>query len=177
MSIKKIIIYNLIALAMLVLSRVLSSPFDNVTPDLGNLLWLPIGAAILSYLLFGFRVFPGVLLGYLIAEVIVEGGVVDISQKEVLKRTASSIAPILSIAIMRLFNLSKFFEGSKIKISHVVFLILLSAIFSTLVKALLIDNELPRLDSYITTYLVGDLIGGIVFIYIGIKISSLIFKK
>jgi len=84
MSIKKIIICNLIALTMIVLARVLSSPFDNVTPDIGNLLWFPIGAAVLSYLLFGFRVFPGVLLGYLIAEVIVEGGIVDISQKEVL---------------------------------------------------------------------------------------------
>jgi len=177
MRLQKIVIYNLIALALLVLARVLSSPFDNITPDLGNMLWFPIGAAILSYLLFGFRVFPGVLLGYLIAEVIVEGGIVDISQKEVLKRTASSLAPILSIGIMRSFNLSQFFNEIKIKISHVLFLIFLSAIFSTLLKALLIDNGLPALDNYITTYLIGDLIGGVVFIYIGIKVSNLIYKK
>lgn len=172
MGFQKIVIYNLIALALLVLARVLSLPFDNATPDLGNMLWFPIGAAILSYLLFGFRVFPGVLLGYLIAEVIVEGGIVDISQKELLKRTASSLAPILSIGIMRSFNLSQFFDENKIKISHVIFLILLSAIFSTLLKALLIDNELPGLDNYITTYLMGDLLGGIIFVYLGIKFLS-----
>ena len=73
---------------------------------------------------------------------------------------------------MRIFNLSKFFEEAKIKISHVLFLIFLSAIFSTLLKALLIDNELPSLDSYITTYLMGDLLGGVIFVYLGIKILS-----
>jgi len=177
MSINKIITYNLIALAMLVLSRVLSSPFDNITPDLGNMLWLPIGAAILSYLLFSFRVFPGVFFGYLIAEIIVEGGVIDITQKEVLKRMASSLAPVFSIGVMRLFNLSNFFDDNKINMSHIIFLIFLSAITSTLLKALLIDNELPGLDGYITTYLMGDIIGGIVFIYIGIKIFSSAFDK
>lgn len=177
MSINKIITYNLIAFAMLVLSRVLSSPFDNITPDLGNMLWLPIGAAILSYLLFSFRVLPGVFFGYLIAEIIVEGGVVDITQKEVLKRMASSLAPVFSIGVMRLFNLSNFFDDNKINMGHIIFLIFLSAITSTLLKALLIDNELPGLDGYITTYLMGDIIGGIVFIYIGIKVFSSAFDK
>ena len=162
---------------MLVFSRILSSPFDNVTTDLGNMLWLPSGAAILSYLLFGFRVLPGVFLGYLIGEVIVEFGIVDISQKEVLKRTASSLAPIISIGIMRYFSLSNFFDDDKINVGHVVFLIYLSAVISTLLKALLIDNELPELSKYISSYMIGDMIGGIVFIYVGIKLSHVFFKN
>lgn len=177
MNVKQFFLYNSIALVMLVISRILSFPFDEATSDLGNLLWFPIGAAILSYLLFGFKVFPGVLLGYLIAEMIIEGGVFDVTQREVLKRTASALAPVVSIGIMRMFNLSNFFDDKKINPGHVVFLIFLSAIISTLLKALLIDNQLPGLDSYITTYLIGDMIGGTIFIYMGIKVSSTFFAK
>ena len=176
-AVKQFILYNLIALAMLVISRVLSFPLDEATSDLGNLLWFPIGAAVLSYLLFGYKVFPGVLLGYLIAEAIIEGGVFDVTQKEVLKRTASALAPVIAIGTMRMFNLSEFFNDKKINPGHIVFLIFLSAIFSTLFKALLIDNQLPSLDSYITTYLIGDMIGGMLFVYMGIKIFSTFFAK
>jgi integral membrane sensor domain MASE1 len=177
MNIKQFIFYNLIALVILVVSRFLSFPFDEATSDLGNLLWFPIGAAILSYLLFGFKVFPGVLLGYIIAEMIIEGGVLDITQREVLKRTASALAPVISIGIMRMFTLSNFFDDEKINPGHIVFLIFLSAIISTLLKALLIDNQLPDLDSYITTYLIGDMIGGMIFIYMGIKVFTTFFAK
>ncbi len=162
---------------MLVAARFLSFPFDEATSDLGNLFWFPIGAAILSYLLFGFKVFPGVLLGYIIAEIVIEGGMFDITQREVLKRTASALAPIASISIMRIFTLSNFFDDEKINPGHIVFLIFLSAIISTLLKALLIDNQLPTLDSYITTYLIGDMIGGMIFIYVGIKAFSKLFAK
>jgi len=162
---------------MLLAARFLSFPFDEITSDLGNLFWFPIGAAILSYLLFGFKVFPGVLLGYIIAEIVIEGGMLDITQREVLKRTASALAPIASISIMRIFTLSNFFDDEKINPGHIVFLIFLSAIISTLLKALLIDNQLPALDSYITTYLIGDMIGGMIFIYVGIKAFSILFAK
>lgn len=171
-NLREFFLYNILAFVLLVSARVLSSPFDHLTPDIGNLLWFPIGAAILCYLLFGYRVFFGIFLGYLIAETIIEGGIFDISQKEILKRFASSIAPMVSIYLMRLFHLSKFFDDEKISISHVIFLVFFSAILSTLFKALLIENSLPGLDSYITTYLIGDILGGTIFIYLGIKIFS-----
>ena len=49
-------------------------PFDNYNISVANYLWLPMGASILSILLFGFRAFTGVLLGYLVAALIIKGG-------------------------------------------------------------------------------------------------------
>ena len=173
--------HTLIALMMVALSRVMISGLDSTDFAIGNYLWLPIGAAIFSYLLFGFKVFPGVLLGYLIAEVIIEGGMADISQREVLSRTMSSLAPIFAIGIMRVFSLSNFFDDNKVNIGHIVFLVLLSAVISTLLKTFFVYQSAEKFLAdpvgHIGSYLVGDMIGGIVFIYIGIKVSQLFFKK
>jgi len=181
MNIKQFMSHTLIALMMVALSRVLISGLDSTDFVIGNYLWLPIGAAIFSYLLFGFKVFPGVLLGYLIAEVIIEGSIADISQREVLSRTMSSLAPIFAIGIMRVFNLSNFFDDNKVNIGHIVFLVLLSAVISTLLKTFFVYQSAEKFLAdpvgHIGSYLVGDMIGGIVFIYIGIKVSQLFFKK
>ena len=181
MNIKQFMSHTLIALMMVALSRVLISGLDSTDFVIGNYLWLPIGAAIFSYLLFGFKVFPGVLLGYLIAEVIVEGSIADISQREVLSRTMSSLAPIFAIGIMRVFNLSNFFDDNKVNIGHIVFLVLLSAVISTLLKTFFVYQSAEKFLAdpvgHIGSYLVGDMIGGIVFIYIGIKVSQLFFRK
>jgi integral membrane sensor domain MASE1 len=181
MNIKQFMSHTLIALMMVALSRVMISGLDSTDFAIGNYLWLPIGAAIFSYLLFGFKVFPGVLLGYLIAEVIIEGGMADISQREVLSRTMSSLAPIFAIGIMRVFSLSNFFDDNKVNIGHIVFLVFLSAVISTLLKTFFVYQSAEKFLAdpvgHIGSYLVGDMIGGIVFIYIGIKVSRLFFKK
>ena len=181
MNIKQFMSHTLIALMMVAISRVLISGLDSADFVIGNYLWLPIGAAIFSYLLFGFKVFPGVLLGYLIAEVLIEGGMADISQREVLSRTMSSLAPIFAIGIMRAFSLSNFFDDNKVNIGHIVFLVLLSAVISTLLKTFFVYQSAEKFLAdpvgHIGSYLVGDMIGGIVFIYIGIKVSQLFFKK
>ncbi len=181
MNIKQLVLHNLIALVMLASSRVLISGLDSPDFIIGNYLWLPIGAAILSYLLFGFKVFPGVLLGYLIAEVLIEGSIGDISQRQLLSRTMSSLAPIFAIIIMRVFSLSNFFDEDKVYMGHIIFLVLLSAVISTLLKTFIVyqTSEKFLLDpvGHIGSYLLGDMIGGIVFIYVGLKLVNLIFKK
>lgn len=181
MNIRQFISHMLIALIMVGSSRVLIAGLDHPDFAIGNYLWLPIGAAIFSYLLFGFKVFPGVLLGYLIAEVLIEGSMADISQREVLSRTMSSLAPIIAIGIMRAFSLSNFFVDNKVNIGHIVFLVLLSAVISTLLKTFFVYHSAEKflIDpvGHIGSYLLGDMIGGIVFIYIGIKLSNYFLKN
>ena len=76
----KFIQYNLIALSSVFLARSLIIPMDHFNSNLGNTLWLPMGAVLLAFLLFGFRVFPGLLLGYLLAEIFIEGGTSNIGK-------------------------------------------------------------------------------------------------
>jgi hypothetical protein len=77
--------------------------------------------------------------------------------------------------------LSNFFDDNKVNIGHIVFLVLLSAVISTLLKTFFVYQSAEKFLAdpvgHIGSYLVGDMIGGIVFIYIGIKVSRLFFKK
>ena len=57
----KFIQYNLVALLGVFITRSLIIPMDHFNSDIGNNLWLPMGAVLLAFLLFGFRVFPGLI--------------------------------------------------------------------------------------------------------------------
>jgi len=173
--------YNMIALLMVAISRLVVTGLDFDDFSVGNYLWLPIGAAIMSYLLFDFKVFPGVFIGYMLAEIILEGGVADISQKEVMSRLMSSIAPIIAIGIMKQFSLSKFFDADRIVFSHIIFLVLLSAVTSTLLKTFFVYHKAEKFLAdpieHISSYLLGDMIGGVIFIVVGLKIVNILAKR
>ena len=173
--------YNIIALLMVAVSRLVVTGLDFEDFSVGNYLWLPIGAAIMSYLLFDFKVFPGVFIGYMLAEIILEGGIADISQKEAMSRLMSSIAPIIAIGVMKQFSLSRFFDADKIVFSHIIFLVLLSAVTSTLLKTFFVYNKttefLTNPLEHISSYLLGDMIGGVVFIVVGLKIVNALAKR
>ena len=75
---------------------------------------------------------------------------------------------------LRIFRLSHFFEGEKLIFQHVIFLIILTAFFNTFAK-LFVDTTLRtwlglsiRIDevTYIPSMLIGDLTGGIGFVFI-----------
>jgi hypothetical protein len=52
-------------------------------------------AVLLSYVVFGFKVFPGLLVGYLLAELFIEGGSANIAQHEVVSRTINTFIVIV----------------------------------------------------------------------------------
>ena len=62
---------TLITAAVVFLTSDLMSHFDAGDITIGNYLWLPMGAKILAFLLFGFWAFPGVLLGSLMSGVLI----------------------------------------------------------------------------------------------------------
>ena len=150
---------------------------SGVDIALGNYLWLPMGAKILAFLLFGFWAFPGVLLGSLMSGFLLY----DFWNVNPIYGPLGSLvgvcAPMLAILIMRFFRLSDFFnEGLKIQFGHVLFLVILSALINTLFKLFIYLNKVSHLNGqtidvaqFIQSYLVGDILGGIVFIYIVFK--------
>ena len=170
---KQFIIYNLIVFMGVFVSRMIIVPFDHVDISIGNYIWLPMGAAILAPLLFGFKTFPGVLLGYFLATFITKGGVWEaVHIYSYLGKFIDSVAPIASILMMRFFHLSDFFDSGKIHYSHVMFLVVLASLVVTLAKVFVYPMNgkiIPDPSLFIQTYLMSDILGGIVFIYIVFK--------
>ena len=173
--------HNFITFVLVVVSLLLVEGIGHIDFSNGNLLFLPLGAAILSYLLFGYGVLPGValanmLIGYTLWNNWFGNGFAGFSGHVII----GSLAPIVAIQMMKSFGLSEFFEGKEINYRHVMFLVILAALLNTLGKFSLFYGVLQediKVVDFISTYLIGDILGGIVFIYAAVKLSKLLEKR
>jgi len=170
---------NLIVFAMVFIARMIIVPFDATDLSIGNYLWLPLGAVVMSYLLYGYKVFPGVFLAYILATVILKGSWDAISIYSYMGRLISSLAPLAAIMLMNAFHVSNFFDGAKINFKNIIFLIFLSSLLSTLAKFFVYPINPETITDpvlFIQSYLMGDIIGGIVFVYIVVKLLPQLVK-
>ena len=119
------------------------------------------GAEILAYLLFGYRVLPGVviansLVGFFLWNNWFGNGAMGFAGHVVI----GSLAPILAMMMMNYFRLSEFFKGNQLNFRRVIFLIVLTALVNSLGKFFLfmaVLEESPDPVVFLTTYLTGDI--------------------
>jgi hypothetical protein len=168
---------TVITAAVVFLTFDLMSHFDAGDITIGNYLWLPMGAKILAFLLFGYWAFPGVLLGSLMSGVFLYDSWNGNAFYGPLGTLAGVMAPMLAIAIMKSFHLSNFFKDGKLIYGHVIFLVILSSMIDTLVKLFLYVDKVKGVDGkevdamqFIQSYLTGDILGGLVFVFVVIKL-------
>ena len=148
--------------------------------------WLVLGAVSMSYLLFGWRVLPAVFIGFHISALYVYGWSLNpyaLTAAGNLKTFAwtnhahalvTTLGPLAAIYTMRFFKISKFFEGEKLIFQHVIFLMILAAFFDTFAKFFVETTLRIWLDlsirieeeTYILSMLIGELTGGIGFVFI-----------
>lgn len=173
--------HNFVTFILVIVSLLLVEGMGHIDFSNGNLLFLPMGAAILSYLIFGFRVLPGVaianaLVGYFLWNNWSGNGLEGFSGHVII----GSLAPIIAIQMMKSFGLSEFFDNKEINYRHVIFLVLLTAMLNTFGKFSLfygMFQEQINVVDFISTYLIGDILGGFVFIYVAIKFSEILEKR
>ena len=130
----------------------------------GNLVWLPLGAVLICYLLFGFRVFAAVFLAITASSLWFH----DTTFSGInLLHFVGTFAPLLAIASMKFFKLSNFFDGEKIIFQHLLFLAILTAFYNTLTKFFVYSylSDSPSSINglqFIQNYLIGDILGCLV---------------
>ena len=168
---------NFVIITVVYLTSALSSWIYGVDITIGNYLWLPMGAKVLAFLLFGIWALPGVLIGSLMSGMFLYDFWSGNTFYGPLGTLVGVFAPLLAIMIMKHFHLSSFFDDAKINFRHVLFLIILSSVINTLVKLFVYIDEVKNIDGksvdalqFIQTYLPGDILGGIVFVFIVLKI-------
>ena len=168
---------NFVIITVVYLTSALSSWIYGVDITIGSLLWLPMGAKVLAFLLFGIWALPGVLIGSLMSGMFLYDFWSGNTFYGPLGTLVGVFAPLLAIMIMKHFHLSSFFDDAKINFRHVLFLIILSSVINTLVKLFVYIDEVKNIDGksvdalqFIQTYLPGDILGGIVFVFIVLKV-------
>ncbi|MCH9712001.1 MAG: hypothetical protein K0U20_05180 [Proteobacteria bacterium] len=171
------LITNVLIALVVFATSFLMAWLSGVDIALGNYLWLPMGAKVLAFLLFGFWAFPGVLLGSLLSGFLLYDFWNVNPIYGPLGSLVGALAPMLAILIMQFFRLSNFFnDGMKVQFGHVLFLVILSSLINTLFKLFIYLNKVTDLNGqaidpvqFIQNYLAGDILGGFVFIYIVFK--------
>jgi hypothetical protein len=168
---------NFAIIAVVYLTSALMSWMYGVDITIGNYLWLPMGAKVLAFLLFGVWALPGVLIGSLMSGMFLYDFWSGNTFYGPLGTLVGVFAPMAAIMIMKHFHLSSFFDDAKINFRHVLFLIILSSVINTLAKLFLYIDKVENIDgksvdalNFIQSYLTGDILGGIVFVFIVLKI-------
>ena len=163
-------------LAVLLLVFFVTLINGDVEAIAGTQIWLQIGMITLCYLLFGYRVFFGVVAAIELSGLLIWHWDTS-SPLNHLIAVVGAISPLLALASMRVFKLSSFFDGEQLVFQHVIFLIILTALYNTLIKFFVyttIQNNFFPLDSatvnisateFIQSYLYGDILGGLVILF------------
>jgi len=142
-------------------------------PFIGNLIWLPLGAMLLCFLLFDFKVVLAALIATHFADVWFHSVPMMMTQDTILQHITAVMTPIIAIACMRFFRLSNFFDGGKVVFQHLLFLAILTALFNTIISFFInsyIASKDPAMEQinatvFIKNYLIGDLLGCLVVLF------------
>jgi len=141
-------------------------------PFEGNLIWLPLGAMSLCFLLFGFRVVLVAIVASHCSEFWFHSRPF-FDQITLISTVAGTIGPVIAIASMRFFKLSNFFDGEKLVFHHLIFLAILTALFNTLisffVSSYIVSNghssETINATDFLRNFLIGDILGCLIVIF------------
>ena len=172
--------YQLLAFLIVLIAYFINGP---AYPFIGNLIWLPLGAMSLCFLLFGFEVIIAVLLATQLAEFWFHGEPF-FDQMMLLRNVSGIIGPILAIASMRFFKLSNFFDGDKIIFQHLVFLAILTALFNTLISffvtSFIVSNDQSigaiNATQFLKNFLIGDVLGCLIVLFFAALIVVPVIK-
>ena len=172
--------YQLLAFLIVLIAYFINGP---AYPFIGNLIWLPLGAMSLCFLLFGFEVIIAVLLATQLAEFWFHGEPF-FDQMMLLRNVSGIIGPILAIASMRFFKLSNFFDGDKIIFQHLVFLAILTALFNTLISffvtSFIVSNDQSigaiNATQFLKNFLIGDILGCLIVLFFAALIVGPVIK-
>jgi hypothetical protein len=97
-----------------------------------------------------------------------------------LSACAGAVAPILAMCFMNLTHVSNFSKLSKIDFRHVLFLVVFTSVISALLKFFVYMQDVTlniNAVTFITHYIRGDVIGGLVVIYLALGFVAPIIER
>ena len=115
-----------------------------------------------------FQNFSSCIFGHYVFSSLVSWRTIYLFLLKILYTLWAPIAPLLAIASMKFFKLSNFFEGNKLVFQHLLFLVILTALYNTLMKFFAFayfDNFSINAVKFIQGYLLGDILGCLTILF------------
>lgn len=154
--------------------------FGSFELEVGSYMYLPLGAKILMYLVFGYRVFPGIMAACIVSGIVLMNSWGDNLLLGALSSCAGAIAPIVAMCFMNQTHVSDFSKLSKIDFRHILFLVVFTSVISALLKFFVYMQDVTlniNAVTFITHYIRGDVVGGLVVIYFALAIVAPIIER
>jgi len=174
---KDLTVNNLIAFMAVFLASILMINLSAYDVEVGSYLYLPIGAKILVFLLFGRHVLPGVMASCIFCGVVLFDSWGGNFAWGAFGAIMGAIAPLASMWLIEKFKLANYSDLKNINFRHILFLIFFTAILHSLTRFVIYAKSavfsINPVD-FLAHYLVGDMIGGIVVIWTILKILPFI---
>lgn len=174
---KELVVNNLIAFMAVFLASIAMINLSGYDVEVGTYLYLPIGAKILVFLLFGRQVLIGVIASCIFCGVVLFdswGGNIIYGA---IGAITGAIIPLISIWILEKFKLADYSNLKNINFRHILFLIFFTAILHSLTRFFIYAKSavfsINPID-FLSHYIVGDMIGGIVVIWTVLKVLPFI---
>ena len=174
---KDLTVNNLIAFMAVFLSSILMINLSGYDVEVGSYLYLPIGAKILVFLLFGRHVLPGVIASCIFCGVVLFDSWGGNFAWGAFGAIMGAIAPLASMWLIEKFKLANYSDLKNINFRHILFLIFFTAILHSLTRFVIYaKSEVFSINpvDFLGHYLVGDMIGGIVVIWTILKVLPFI---
>lgn len=177
---KSFAINNLIAFLAIFLSSLIMISVSGFNVEIGSYLYLPIGAKILVFLLFGRQVLPGVMVSCIFCGVVLFNSWGGNFAWGAVGAIMGAIAPLASMWLMQKLKMINFSNLKKVDFRHILFLIFFTAIIHALSRFVIYaKSEVFSINpiDFLSHYLVGDMLGGIVVIWVVLKLLPLFASK
>ncbi len=174
-NIKNYLFENIIAFLSVFLAAYVMVLFGEFEVGVGTYFYLPLGVKILMYLLFGFRVLPGILAACVVSGVVLFNSWNDHLLIGTMAACAGAIAPIIAMQTMKITQVCDFSNLRNIDFRHVLFLIMFTSVISALLKFFVymqsITMNINAVD-FIAHYITGDVLGSLLVIYLVMKLIA-----
>ncbi|HIF46849.1 hypothetical protein [Candidatus Thioglobus sp.] len=172
-SYKLLFTNNLVAFLAIFLASVAMKYLSGFDAEIGSYLYLPIGAKILVFLLFGRHVLPGVIASCIFCGVVLFDAWGGNFAWGAIGAIMGAVAPLVTIWFIQKLKMVNFSNLASIDFRHILFLIFFTAIIHALSRFVIYAKSEVFIISpidFLSHYLVGDMIGGIVVIWTVLKI-------
>ena len=168
------LVNNTLAFFMVFLTSSLMLFGSDFEVKVGSYLYLPIGAKILAFLLFGRQVLPGVIVACLFSGVVLFDAWGGHYFYGALGAVLGAMTPLAAMWILDKSDVTNFKDLTDINFRHVLFLIFFTSVIHALSRFVLYaKNEMLSINpiDFLSHYLIGDMLGGIVVIWIVLKFT------
>ena len=172
-QVKSFTMNNVIAFLAIFLASIAMKSLSDFDVEIGSYLYLPIGAKILVFLLFGRHVLPGVMASCIFCGVVLFDAWGGNLAWGAIGAIIGAIAPLASMWFIQKLRIVNFSNLARVDFRHILFLIFFTSIIHALSKFVIYaKSEVFSINpiDFLSHYLVGDMIGGIVVIWTVLKI-------